>query len=277
MLSQNPDLLAENVNAWLREEEAKLVRTLDGNIRAFLSDRYRPLDNFDLANTVIPIILAHGCRVESSALTETRLYIKAVTDRITFEVKKGDIVQAGIVISNSEVGHGSLKVEPLLLRLACLNGMIANDYSMKKYHIGKSNESNGAEEFFRNETRQADDKAFWMKVQDTVNGSFDKDVFAKIADKLTASTEKPIHGPVAKVVEVVGKKFNLSEAEGDGILTQLIKGADLTQYGLINAITRHSQDVESYDRATELERLGVTVLELPKVAWEEIANWEVRS
>lgn len=49
LLTASPDLLAENVNHWLHAEPArKLVRTLDGKARAFLSDRYRPLDNFDL-------------------------------------------------------------------------------------------------------------------------------------------------------------------------------------------------------------------------------------
>jgi hypothetical protein len=36
------------------------------------------------------------------------MYIKAICPRIQAEVKKGDIVQAGIAISNSEVGMGSV-------------------------------------------------------------------------------------------------------------------------------------------------------------------------
>jgi hypothetical protein len=36
----------------------------------------------------------------------------------------------------------------------------------------------------------------------------------------------------------------------------------LSQWGLVNAITRTSQDVTDYDRATELERLGGVVLDM---------------
>ena len=33
-----------------------MVRTLDGNARAFLSDRYRRLDNYDLLAHVLPML-----------------------------------------------------------------------------------------------------------------------------------------------------------------------------------------------------------------------------
>lgn len=36
---------------------------------------------------------------------------------------------------------------------------------------------------------------------------------------------------------------------------------DFSQFGLVNAVTRSSQDVEDYNRATELERIGGTILE----------------
>lgn len=273
MRSNAPALLGQNVNHWFQAQpEKRMIRTLDGNARAFLSDRYRPLDNFDLADTVLPSITRAGCRVESAELTERRLYIKAVTERITLEVKKGDVVQAGIVISNSEIGAGSVKVEPMVFRLVCLNGMIANDAAMRKYHVGRSGEAGDlAEEFFKDATRRADDRAFWMKVRDVVEGAFQKDVFERIVNRMQMAAESEIKNDPVEAVELVQAKFGLNDEERTGILTHLIKGGDLTQWGLVNAITRASQDVKDYDRATDLERLGGTVLELPKSDWQEIA------
>lgn len=46
----------------------------------------------------------------------------------------------------------------------------------------------------------------------------------------------------------------------------------LSRFGLYNAITRLSQDVESYDRATELERIGAQVIELAKPDWKVLAE-----
>ena len=88
-----------------------MIRTLDGEVRAVLSDRYRRLDNFDLAENVLPILQRlEGTSLESVDLTETKMYLKAITPRVTFEVAPGDIVQAGVVITNSEVGCGTLTV-----------------------------------------------------------------------------------------------------------------------------------------------------------------------
>lgn len=41
---------------------------------------------------------------------------------------------------------------------------------------------------------------------------------------------------------------------------------------MLNAVTRTAQDVESYDRATELEELGATVMTLPSAQWKQLAS-----
>ena len=52
----------------------------------------------------------------SCEVTENRLYLKVVNHRLEMEVRKGDIVQAGVMISNSEVGLGAVSIQPLVLR-----------------------------------------------------------------------------------------------------------------------------------------------------------------
>ena len=130
MRAEYPELLARNVNGWFEHAPSKhTVRTLDGRARAFLSDRYRRIDNYDIAKAALPVIgEMRDARVESCEVTENRMYLKIVNPRLTAEVNKGDVVQAGIVISNSEVGLGSVSVMPLVFRLVCLNGMIVQDY-----------------------------------------------------------------------------------------------------------------------------------------------------
>jgi hypothetical protein len=140
MREEQPVLLDRNVNTWLQsEDDRRMLRTLDGQVRAVLSDRYRRLDNFDLAESVLPILQQlPEVRFESVELTETRMYLKCITSRLTYEMAPGDVVQAGVVISNSEVGHGTLSVQPLLYRLVCRNGLIAADRSLRKTHVGRS-------------------------------------------------------------------------------------------------------------------------------------------
>lgn len=275
MKTEAPELLAANVNEWFRSKpERRMVRTLDNLVRAFLSERYRRLDNFDLAEAVLPILaeMGEGIRIVSTELTESRMYIKAINERLELEVKRGDVVQAGIAISNSEVGLGALKVEPLIYRLICTNGMIAQDYSKKRYHVGRSAEEGDAYELFRDETLKADDHAFFLKVQDTVRAAVDVTKFSMIVEKMREATEQRIEGNPVKAVEIVAERFDFNKEESSGVLQHLIQGGDLSAYGLLNAITRTSQDVEDYDRATEIERDGSRVLSLPASTWKTIST-----
>jgi len=62
-------------------------------------------------------------------------------------------------------------------------------------------------------------------------------------------------------VEVLGDKYVLNKMERASILRHFILGNDFSAFGLVNAVTRSSQDVEDYNRATDLERLGGMLLE----------------
>ena len=276
MRTEYPELLAQNVNGWFARtpDTKRMLRTMDGTARALLSDRYRRIDNFEVASAVLPIISGmDGASVESCELTESRMYLKVVNPRVTAEVKKGDIVQAGIIISNSEVGMGSVNVSPLVYRLVCSNGMIAQDGAVRKYHVGRASE--GGEDFsiYRNETIEADDKAFLMKLEDSVKAAVNQARFAAIVDKMREATEATMEAKVVpQVVELASKEYGITEAEGKGILGHLIAGGDLSLYGLANAVTRQAQDVESYDRSTELEATGYKIITMAPALWRSLTR-----
>ncbi|WP_312334914.1 hypothetical protein [Anaerospora hongkongensis] len=48
----------------------------------------------------------------------------------------------------------------------------------------------------------------------------------------------------------------MNQNERGSILRHFIIAAYNSKYGIINAVTRASLDIEDYTRATELERLG---------------------
>jgi hypothetical protein len=272
LVGDHCDLLAQNINYWFQKEPGKrMLRTLlNGHqtARAFLSERYRPLENADLAAVILPELERLNCRVLSSEITETRLYIQAATPKVEAKAV-GDLVQAGIVISNSEVGCGALAMDPMLYYLRCLNGMVLPRV-MSRYHIGRKNdpmfELDSAAEFYSDATRQADDKAFWMKVRDTAKSLFDKDAFKKRVDDFEGTSKQRIKGKDA--VEEITERFQLSEDESNTVLNHLIDSGSSTLFGLINAVTRTATDVESYDRSIELQRIGGQIMEMPKSVWK---------
>ena len=267
MQSEAPELLDHNINTWLEQKpERRMIRVLDGNVRAFLSDRYRRLDNLALCAAVLPVIQEmQGSQIESCEVTPTHLYIKVVNRRVKAEVKVGDVVQAGFVVSNSEVGLGSLRVEPLVFRLVCKNGLICKDLAQKKYHVGRQvNASDDlAYELYSDATLAQDDKTFFMKVQDVVRAAVDESKFLLTVNRMRESTQIPLtHDPV-KSVELLADKFQLTENERGDILRQLFMQGENSRYGLVNAVTAASKIAKTYERATDLERIGGEILALP--------------
>ena len=139
-------------------------------------------------------------------------------------------------------------------------------------HIGRhADEKDEVYALLSDETRQADDKALLLKVRDTIRASLDEGLFIRWIDRLEGATERKLEGDVTKAVEVLSNRLSLTQDEQSSVLRHLIEGGDLSQYGLINAVTRTAEDAKSYDRATELEMAGATVLDLKPTEWRDLA------
>jgi hypothetical protein len=278
MAAEAPELLAQNINHWFQAKpEDRMLRTFNngqGVARAFLSKKYRVLDNYDLAETVIPRLLKAGCEIRSAEITETRLYIQASTPRIQAEIdqitKIGGhhrikrTIEAGVIIGNSEVGRGGIFVDPMLYDLVCTNGLIIGR-TLKRHHVGRANEGvtfgdEETSEMFSDDTRKLDDKAFWSKVCDVVDGSLDKALFDKNIDNLRKTQTQTLGENVQEIVEVAADRLQLDADEKNSLLLHFAQGGDYSGYGLIQAVTRTAEDCPSYDRAVELERAGGVLL-----------------
>lgn len=273
----HPELLVSTVNTLVYDRKVNyMVRTMDygsgmPTARAFLSERYRRVDNLEIATATLPLFAGlPDVEVVSTEVTESRLHIKIVNHRLEAEVKKGDIVQAGVVISNSEVGLGAVSVRPLLYRLVCTNGMILNSLGERRHHVGRQQKAIEDCDYtvYSDETMEAEDKAFLLKLRDATTAAIEESRFHTAVDQLKEAAGIPIEGAVTDVVELTAKNYGMNSDEQNSILKYLIEGGDLSKYGLSNAITRASQDIESYDRATVLEEVGWQVATMEPKQWK---------
>lgn len=271
VMNNNPVLLAENVNNWLGQTQNKrMIRTYqsDGStvwdlMRADLSNKYLTFDNEDVAEAVLPVMFDEQLEIISSNVTEKKLYIKAVTDKLTGEIESGDVVRGGVIVSNSEVGYGSVNVQAFIERLVCMNGMIA-ETSFRRRHIGASHDIT---DLLSRDTLNKTSEALVGQVQDVVRNVLSSEGFNNVLGKLRETTETEIAKPI-DAVEIIQKQFKFTEDEKDSVLNHLIKGGDTTKWGLTNAVTRASQDLEDYDRATEFEKFGWDVANLSNTVLE---------
>lgn len=278
MKNEAPELLAANVNEWLtRTAEPRMLRCLDGNLRGFLSEKYRPLDNDMLLEAILPPLQAAGAQIISCDVTDSKLYIKAVDERIKNDIPAGkamgdgshtifDTVCPAITISNSEVGTGSLSVQTSIFTKACTNLATFGDRSLRKAHLGGAAIDLGENLYamLSDQTKRLTDAALWAQARDVVTNAFNEAKFNGLCGELRNANAAKIEGDPVKVVELTAKKIGANDNERSSILRHLIEGGNLSQYGLFNAITRTAEDLSSYDRATEFERFGGQIIELPK-------------
>ena len=284
MQDEAPELLAKNVNHWFQTKSSpRLVRTLDNGARAFLSNRYQRIDNAEVAETVIPVLQEVASRVgdmeiASCEITESRLYLKAIFPGIRGTVTKarqvGDVIEAGVLISNSEVGLGAVSIRAFSRRLVCLNGM-TRDGGNSWRHVGKRiEESEDIRQLLTDEAVEADDRALLLKVRDVVAATVSQDRFDQWIARMNDAAERPLKGDIPAAITLLGRATSLRVEEQSSVLRHLIEGGDLSQWGLANAVTRASADVTSYDRASELEVIGGQVIDLPATQWRQIAEAE---
>jgi len=289
MLLEAPELLVRNLNEWLhRGPTDQLVRTLDGKCRALLSSRYRPMDNFDLATAVLPAFTQHEAHVESINIDEDSFHLKAIMPGLKAEIAPAslaewkwgeghhpiDVVQGGIVIRNSEVGAAALSISPAVHTVQCTNLATFKEDAMRKTHVGRRNAAadEGFARFLTDETHKLNDAALWSSVRDLTVAALDGRVFhARVEELKRARSSTPIEN-VEKTIEAVAVTFGLNEDESSNVLSHLASGGELNQYGLSAALTRASQDLDSYDRASEFERLGGQVIELKQSDWKTLAT-----
>jgi Domain of unknown function (DUF932) len=269
----SPTMLAQNVNHWFqRNDKKRMLRTIGNQARAFLSDRYRRIDNYDLVAEIFPLLEELGYTLDdvmSCHLSDTKMYLKVRNPRISAEVCVGDIVQSGFTITNSEVGAGRTTIEPWVFRLVCLNGLTIKDMKLSRTHLGRVTQSDDKFSIYSDETLQLEDRAYIGKILDTIRAFSDRTKFDQIVNTMREAAHRPIQRPEATVT-LAAAKLGLGEEEKTGVFDRLIKDRDLTQWGLVNAITRYSQDVVSYERANELEGFGGSILNLNAQAWQNL-------
>src|SRR5215471_617909 len=102
-------------------------------IRAFLSADYVAYNNSEIAQTAESLLRNGALDVKSFVLEETHMFLKIISEDI---VDREAGLKAGIMIGNSEVGMGSVSVEPFVFRKPCTNDLVVSrEKSFRHAHI----------------------------------------------------------------------------------------------------------------------------------------------
>lgn len=277
-----PELRAANVNGWFQKKpERRMVRTLDTGARAFLSDRYRPIDHLFVVNPFINALLDYKKKsggdftVKATALTERRMYVEIMFPNMTGEIvstgRGKELVNAGIALTNSEVGLGAFDVSSFLWWQWCSNGAIANSY-LRKYHTGRKIGNNEDDyNIYSDETIQKEMEAFQSRLGDIFKHALTDEAFTDVIAQIQATTNQKVERPTT-LIKNVTRRYPITELQGERILANMVDEGNMNRYGLMNGITRLAQEVEDADAGFDLEKLGHNIVTLSKSEWEVLSE-----
>lgn len=279
-------LIAPQVNAWLPKSgnERLTVRTLDGEVRAILSGKYRVLDNFDLFFNSYRAVKSAGTPVEvqKAVLTDDRLELRFVAPDwreefgydegwgksfghigeggAGYKHLKGSSVIPGCSITNSETGRGGLALRLFIFDSVC-NNTVLFDTELAKIHLGRQKELG----LLSREAVQLDSQLVWQQVKDVTTAVFgDREKFKALVADFRASGELKLADPEF-TVETVVKDFGFSDEDRAAILQELIspshdRDPGRTVLGIVQAVTQRGQAYDDPDRALDFEVAGGRIL-----------------
>lgn len=293
LLTDHRDLVINQVNALFeREPQTRLLRTMDGKARAFLSDRYRTLDNDEVIEQALPPIIKGDVpsQLLSSNVSENHMYIKVLFtgDDLAQDIGEApyrgesglrDIVRPGAVISNSETGHGSLKIEGFFYRDYCLNGCVFGRqeiFSYKRNHLGVKLATNGEDfEVFSDETKRKQNELIIAEVSDALTALTNVDNVHKMGCALRATKAGPKVEDAFAAVDQLAKEVDIRDGEKESIISNFLTDGDFSRWGMLNAVTKVANtDVVDYERACELEKIGSQIIDFHTHQWNRIVNAE---
>jgi hypothetical protein len=151
-------------------------------------------------------------------------------------------LKAGIMIGNSEVGMGSVSVEPFVFRKPCANDLIVSQ-----------------EKSFRHAQIHLTPYELTRRMAEAVSDGFR--LASSVLDAYLKVREEPIPDPL-ETIRKIAEARQFSQKFTDEVVSSYLGDAEPNRFEVINAFTRAAQHLGPIQRI-EMERFAGTLLESP--------------
>jgi hypothetical protein len=265
------ELVAENLNRIYHNGNGAryLTRSVNKEVRGFLSDSYRRLDSRPIVDQFILAVSKFGAVPLDGFALETKIAVKAVLPYV-FEPVPHEVMIFGVALENSDFGNGALSLRTFVERLWCTNRAISTE-DLRKIHLGARL---GEDLQLSARTYQLDTETMASAAQDIVQRSLSSENVNEYMGIIKTANEEKIEprnvmsflkknlrkGEVEAVVEA----FNSPEVE------MLPPGN--TNWRMSNAISWIANTkVEDEGRKLEVMKIAGAILDKSREDGEEAA------
>jgi len=308
-----PDIAARRINAWLQDEPTinrkrkrpipanqveHLVRAYavnpglllnkgvdTGVLRAIRSSQFQlGMDAGVLLAALLKCLSENQdtwgqCKVEVS-VSDRGCHFCVTNKRMTAATRTGDIIAASVAGRTSDIGGSALVIEQRYLKLACINGMIA-DQVMSQRHLGAKPQTRDGFQF-SDATLMAQGGALLLEMQDAINFCFQQESLDRVAAKMGANQNVEVSPEEAQAVfDTVTQVLGVPDSMKDDIFAQFLgeQKADgsenRTQDGVVQAITATGRVIgtsRDFAEALPFESLGGTLHQMEEARFRNLTK-----
>lgn len=234
-----------------------LVRQVQGQVRGFLSNKYRRLDSRPLIDAFAAECQKIGAVPVDGTASDTRVALKALVPTV-FEPVAGEAIAFGLEWSNSDYGNGIHGVRAFILRLWCLNGATMEN-ALAQVHLGRSL---GDDIELSQRTYELDTRTSISALRDVVSGTLAPNRIEALCDGIRKANLEQIDWKKASTK--LARRLLKSEMED---AKKAFESNDVVNLPAGNSIWRASNALswlaghsEDPDRKLELERMAGEII-----------------
>ena len=204
-IPEGPQNLAKLFNDHFHHQEKTkyLIRMVDGQIRGFLSDRYRRLNSGPIVEALMTAAASHGAMPVKAKCLDTKFDLKFIHP-VLHEPIPNEYMLFGLKFRTSDFGNGGLLIGGFVHRLRCTNLMITED-SFSQVHLGgRLSESLK----FSEKTYQLDTETVASAIEDVVRNVFAPEYVTKKMKIIKALAETNVDAD--SIIDGLTKKGKLT-------------------------------------------------------------------
>lgn len=254
------ELLAHNLSTMFQNRFSRgryLIRSVNEEVRGFLSDRYRRLDSRPIIEAFATAVQDKGALPYNGYVTDTKVALQAIMPEV-YEPIPGEMVAYGLSLENSDFGNGALSIRAYLLRIWCSNLAITQE-EMRQVHLGRRLDESM---LYSERTYELDAQTTVSALRDVVSGQLNATALKERMDSIRLAHEQQVEAGPAR--EMLKKALLKSETEA---VIEAYNSPDTynlpagnTTWRLSNAISWIAGKTEDAERKLELMKLAGDVL-----------------